>query len=416
MRILLAGYGTRGDVQPLVALGVRLRADGHDVAIAASQVFADLVRGQGLEFHTAGGDVEALLRRHGEVLVKHQERMLRTFLEFARAEADGLFDQTYEAARGADLIAAGVHSAAPSVAEALGLPYRTLLFCPQMVPSRHHPPMGLPWLSLPALCNRILWWALRRGFHAMLGDAINRRRRAWDLPPIGDVTAHLLTDRPIVASDALLGAPPPDASPGIVQTGSLALAEDGPLEPALERFLAAGEPPICAGFGSMPDGDPRGTTRAVIEAFETCGRRGLILSGWAGLGEGALPPTVFVAGSAPHARLFPRVALAVHHGGAGTTAAVARAGVPQIVVPHIADQHYWGRQVFERGLGSRPIARCALTAAKLARAIRDVLSRPEIADRAREIKAGLDRTDGVSTLAQLLYEVPADAPAHRAAA
>ena len=136
MKIVLAGYGTRGDVQPLVALGVRLRAEGHDVVVAASQVFEELVRGQGLEFHTAGGDVEALLRRHGEVLVRHQERMLRQFLDFARAEAGRLFDQTYEAARGADLVVAGVHSAAPSVAEALGLPYRTLLFCPQLIPSR----------------------------------------------------------------------------------------------------------------------------------------------------------------------------------------------------------------------------------------------------------------------------------------
>ena len=416
MKIVLAGYGTRGDVQPLVALGVRLRAEGHDVVVAASQVFEELVRGRGLEFHTAGGDVEALLRRHGEVLVRHQERMLRQFLDFARAEAGRLFDQTYAAARGADLVVAGVHSAAPSVAEALGLPYRTLLFCPQLIPSRHHPPMGIPWLSLPAFCNRVLWWALSRGFDAMLGEAINRGRECWGLSPIRDVAAYLITDRPIVASDALLGALPPDASPGIAQTGSLALAERGELEPALERFITQGEPPVYVGFGSMPDGDPRGTTRSLLEALETCGHRGLILSGWAGLGEVALPPTVFVARSAPHGLIFPRVALAVHHGGAGTTAAVARAGVPQIVVPHIADQHYWGRQVFELGMGSRPIARCALTAAKLVRAIREVLSRPDIADRAREIKAGLDRTDGVSALARHLYEVAADAPAHRAAA
>src|SRR5207247_1270621 len=98
-----------------------------------------------------------------------------------------------------------------------------------------------------------------------------------------------LTQRPIVASDRALGALPPDVAPWIAQTGSLALASEEALDPALERFLAAGEPPITIGFGSMPNGDPRRTTRAFIAALERCGRRGVILSGWAGLAEENLP-------------------------------------------------------------------------------------------------------------------------------
>jgi UDP:flavonoid glycosyltransferase YjiC (YdhE family) len=173
---------------------------------------------------------------------------------------------------------------------------------------------------------------------------------------------------------------------------------------------------VCIGFGSMPDGDPRRTTRALVQALEACGRRGVIVSGWAGLGDDGLPPDVFVTRSASHARLLPRVAALVHHGGAGTTAAAALAGIPQVVVPHFVDQYYWAHQMYQRGLASRPIPRGALTAAKLARAVQDVLSRPDIAERARVVKAGLGRTDGVAALAERLYVAASEARIEREAA
>ena len=416
MRFLLAAYGTRGDVQPMVALGTRLRADGHQVVIGASPVFADWVRGHRLEFHAIGADIEALIKGFGGELTRHPALLMGRLLESLRGEIDLSFDQTREAARGADLIVAGVHTAAPSVAEWLGVPYRTVLFCPQLLPSRYHPPLGVPWLTLPGPCNRLLWWALGHAFDSALGASLNRHRRRLGLRPVVDLLAHLITEHPIVASDALLGGLPPDVSSGVEQIGSLALADDGALEGALDRFLAAGEPPVCIGFGSMPDGDPRRTTRALIEALGMCGRRGVIISGWAGLGVEKLPPGVFVARSAPHAALLPRVAALVHHGGAGATAAAARAGLPQVVVPHFVDQYYWAHQIHQRGLGSRPIPRGGLTAARLARAIGEVLSRPEIAERARDVQAGLRCTDGVSALAERLYEMVAEPGVARNAA
>ncbi|HEY6865833.1 MAG TPA: glycosyltransferase, partial [Candidatus Eisenbacteria bacterium] len=342
MRIVLAGFGTRGDVQPLVALGARLSAGGHDVAIAASATFAGLARDHGLGFHVVGSDAQAVVSGFGDIVRGHPLRLMRRLLEVTRDEVDRVFEHTRAAVSGADLIIAGVHPAAASAAEAIGAPYRTLLFCPQFVPSRHQAPMGIPWLELPGPCNRLLWAVTRRVFSAALLEPINRRRHDWGLPPVRDLLAHLLTERPFVASDRELGELPSDAPPGIEQTGSLALAEGGTLEPSLERFLDAGEPPVYIGFGSMPDRDPRATTRAIVESLEASGRRGVIGSGWAGLGAGAASAMVHVVHAAPHALLLPRMALAVHHGGAGTTASVARAGVPQIVVPHIADQFYWG--------------------------------------------------------------------------
>jgi len=415
MRILLAAFGTRGDVQPMVALGTRLRADGHEIIIGASAGFADWVRGFGLEFHPVGHDIEPWIRTHGG-LVETPARLLSSTMRYLREDAELAFDQTHAAARGADLIISGVHAAAPSVAERLRLPHRTLLFCPQLIRSRFHPPPGIPWFSLPHSGNRLLWQAALRGFEFALLSTIQRRRREWGLPRLLDLSSYLVGENAIVASDAVLGELPPDASPAIVQTGSLALSADGTLDPALQRFLDDGEPPVYVGFGSMPNSDPRRSTRRIVEALELCGRRGVILSGWAGLGEEGLPSTVFLTHPTSHARLLPRVALAVHHGGAGTTAAAARAGVPQIIVPHLADQFYWGHQIHVRGLGSRPIPRASLTAATLSRSIQFVLSRPHITETALSIRAMLLRSDGVSALTRLLSEVATDIPRRSVAA
>src|SRR5216117_1123508 len=203
MKIVLAAFGSRGDVQPLVALGVRLRAEGHDVVIGASAGFADWVRGYGLGFHTVGRAIEAWIRSHGHLLGR-PARMMARAMEYVREDVAISFEQTLAAARGADMLVAGIQAAAPSVAEALRLPYRTLLFCPQVLPSRHHPPLGVPWFELPRVCNRLLWWALGGGFGLVLRDAINRGRRSLGLAPVADVMAYLVTERPIVASDRLL--------------------------------------------------------------------------------------------------------------------------------------------------------------------------------------------------------------------
>ncbi len=404
MRIALVAFGTRGDVQPLIALGTRLSADGHEVAIGASRGFADQVRGPGLEFHTVGRDIEAILRRNAGLLVAPDLRSIRSIVYELREDIEVSFDQTFEIARGADLLVSGLHAAVPSVAEALSLPCRTLLYCPQMVRSRRHPPPGVPWFRLPGPCNEMIWSVLSHAMDLALGDVIQRHRRRHGLPPLGGMTDYLYAEKIIVASDAALGEVPADAPPGTEQTGSLWLEDEGALDPALERFLGHGEPPVCVGFGSMPDRDPAATTSLIVEALAACGRRGVILSGWTGLGEGGVPPGILVARSAPHAALLTRVAVVVHHGGAGTTAAAARAGIPQVVVPHVADQFYWGDQIWRRGLGSRPIPRPALTVANLASAIRDILSRPEVAERAGDVRARLARTHGVETVVRLLYQ------------
>jgi UDP:flavonoid glycosyltransferase YjiC (YdhE family) len=414
MKILLAAFGTRGDVQPMVALGSRLRSEGHDVTIGASPGFASWVIGHGLSFHGIGLDIEPWTRAHPE-LVHDPLRAIAPVIRYLRDDLELAMEHTLEAAHGTDLIVSGIHAAAASVAERLGLPHRTLLLCPQMIPSRQQPPPGIPWFDLPQNMNRACWGAFRLGMNVMLRDRLNRQRRSWGLASVNSVLDHLSPPNAIVASDAALGELPTDAPASLVQTGSMEVAGGEALEPALEEFLGRGAPPIYIGFGSMPDADAARTTRVLFQALRASGRRAVMLSGWAGLGTIECPSEVFVARAVPHGRLLPRVALAVHHGGAGTTAAAARAGVPQIVVPHIADQFYWGHRVFALGIGTRPIPRHALTAGALRRSIATIARRPSIAERAREVAAMIARTDGLAAVMGALNSAATPAGSRAAA-
>ena len=241
----------------MVALGVRMRADGHDVVLGASETFAGLARQHGLEFQAVGRDIEAWARRHD--LTRRPARLIAHAVDYLREDVELSFGQTHAAARGADLLVSGIHAAAPSVAEALELPYHTLLFCPQLIASSHHPPPSVPWFSLPRFCNRSLWWIWFRALDVALKDAINRGRRAWKLPPIESVAAYLSAARASVASDGLLGTLPPDSPAAVRQTGALALEVGEALDPGLERFLAAGE---RTGEPSNPEARPeRGQAR-----------------------------------------------------------------------------------------------------------------------------------------------------------
>lgn len=407
MRVLLVAFGTRGDVQPLIALGRRLRESGHDPVIGAAPGFAGLARGHGLDFRPVGRNLGPWIDANAGLLVAGSPRLLKPAVEYLREETEVAFAQTLAAAQGADMIVSGLHGAAPSVAEALRLAHRTVVFCPQAIPSGDHPPMGLPWTSLPRALNSVLWRLGARGIDLVLEAPVNAARRDLGLEPVDDLVPYLLGPSPIVASDPELGGLPHDAATGIVQTGALVLDSAEALDPGLEDFLDDGEPPVAIGFGSMGDPDPEHTTRMIFEALRASGRRGVVLAGGAGLGDLEPPDHVYVVGSAPHAALLPRVAAFVHHGGAGATAAAARAGVPQIVVPHIADQFYWGAGLWGRGVSSRPIPRSRLTAASLGEAIRFVFDRPEIAARARQLAARIQGTDAAGTITDLLLrDVP----------
>jgi vancomycin aglycone glucosyltransferase len=171
----------------------------------------------------------------------------------------------------------------------------------------------------------------------------------------------------------------------VPQIGYLADFDTPPLPEKLDAFLASGPPPVYFGFGSMTDARPGETTGTLLEAARRAGFRALISQGWAGLADGPLPSEAMSVGPVSHARLFPRVAAVVHHGGAGTTTAAARAGVPQLVVPHLVDQYYWQERVLALGLGPRAPRRRKLQVESLAAALSACRDNEVLVDRASEI-------------------------------
>jgi UDP:flavonoid glycosyltransferase YjiC (YdhE family) len=387
MRVVLAAEGTRGDVHPMLALGARLRAAGHAVRLCASPDFAEDAAAQALEFHPVGRSVRELLATQAAAIHEGPLGVLRAAREYMHETINAQFVALGEAAADAELlVGAGVQLAAASVAERWGIPYRYVVYCPAMLPSREHAPPMLEWQPGSHLPNRVGWWLTVAALRLGPVRLVDRKRRALGLRPIDDVGRYVLSARPLVAVDRELAEAPADAPLPVEQIPCLHPFEpDAPLPPKLAAFLDAGPPPVYIGFGSMPDPRPDETTAGLLEAVRARGVRAVLSRGWAGLGAGPLPDGVFVTDAVPHAALFPRTAGVVHHGGAGTTAMATRAGVPQLVVPHLLDQFYWAYRVRALGLGPPALRRRDLAPELLADAIAELVDNEVLAERSRDL-------------------------------
>jgi vancomycin aglycone glucosyltransferase len=314
------------------------------------------------------------------------------------------FPVVMEAARGCDLVVAAgtLQFATRSVAEALGLPYVFAGYCPAIFPSESHPPpkMGSHYShSLPGLLNRVLWAREERHWDELFLRTLNEERAKLGLAPVARMLRHIFTDRPLLAADGVLG-PYPASTPGLqgTQTGAWFLSNPTPLPDQIESFLASGPPPAYFGFGSMRAGEE--TSRVLIEAARAVGMRSIVSQGWGNLASIDAGTDCISIGDVDHEKLLPRVAAIVHHGGAGTTTAAARAGKPQVVVPHLYDQFYWAHRVKKLGIGASAPAREHLTSQALAEALR-ICTLPTIVARALALSPRIER-NGARHAAQQL--------------
>jgi UDP:flavonoid glycosyltransferase YjiC (YdhE family) len=247
-----------------------------------------------------------------------------------------------------------------------------------VLPSARHAPVVFPWRTLPPWVNRLLWLTAGPMWNLLLRKGLNAAREKHGLAPVRDVVTHLFDESSYVLAvdDEVL---PPDAewAQRIPSVGFLFLdTAQSALDGELDAWLRDGDPPIYVGFGSMTGRGPERMRQVIVEAIESSGRRGLVSTGWARLGDGALPKGWCVVGEVPHALLFPRMACVVHHGGAGTSATALRAGVPQVLVPLILDQYHHAQRLFEMGLAPRPVAMEKITGAQLAASIEEALRSP----------------------------------------
>ena len=425
LSIVIMIVGSRGDVQPFIPIGRRL-AERHRVRIATHREFRALVEGAGLEFYPLGGDPHALM----EYIVKTHGRIVPTRLDQIvedvprkRAMIADILASTWGACTEADPERPGapgfradlILANPPSYghihcAEALHVPLHMIFTMPWTATAAvPHPFAGIEPGADHPVQNFLSYGVVDLLIWGGIADLVNAfREETLKLAPIALADgAGLLDDNEVPFTylwPPSLVPKPADWGPHIDLANFTFHDQARTYEPprALLDFLAAGEAPIYVGFGSVVVEDPAALRRTIFTALDEAGARGIVSDGWAHLGSEAPPPNVFLIGDAPHDWLFARCRAVCHHGGAGTTAAGLRAGLPTVVVPFFGDQFFWGRVVADAGAGPEPIPIDRLASDTLAEAF-EICRRGEVRERAAALGIAVRETDGVELAVRSVY-------------
>jgi sterol 3beta-glucosyltransferase len=413
MKLLILTVGSRGDVQPFIALGIGLQQAGYDITLAAPALFESFVRGYGLKFAPVNDDVLKLKdTAQGKDLLESGAGKKLALIKQVMPMLRRMLDDEWVAAQGSEAIIYHPKSLGGShIAEALNIPVIMSMPLPMYSSTAAFPMPVMPaWQAGGGTYNRFTYRLVPLLTVPYMG-MINKWRKEIGLPPRGRISNELIlpngSPMPVLYSYSSQVIPQPSDWNNVTHaTGywSLPPTQGWQPSPALEKFLSAGEAPVYVGFGSMFSGDPEAKAKIVLEALQKSGQRGLLASGWGGLKATDLPANVIMIEEAPHEWLFPRVKAVVHHGGAGTTAAGLIAGKPTIICPFIADQPFWGRQVQAIGAGAAPIPQNKLTADRLAAAIRLVVTDSAMQHRAAGIGEQLRAEDGVANALSLIQK------------
>jgi sterol 3beta-glucosyltransferase len=415
MLITILAIGSRGDVQPYIALGVELKKAGYRVRVVTFENFGNFVQEFGLEFYPLSGDVSKIAASESVRSAAQADNPLKVLLSFNTLKelAAHLQKDLFEACQGSDAI---VYHPGPSIgyfiAQHLKIP--SILATPfPMTPTREYPALifydkprfgkGFNYLT-HKIFEQIMWMAASAPVKQFWKEKFGRAPENFGIP-FGRQT--LRTQPTIVSCSNYVFPKPTDWPEHVYNTGYWFLEDDKNWTPPddLLAFLNKGVPPVYVGFGSLGDPDSAAhTTQTVIDALKRSGQRGVLATGWNGMSKADdLPDDIFILESAPHSWLFPRMATVVHHGGAGTTAAGLRAGVPNVIVPHSNDQFAWGRRVYELGVGAKPIPRKDLIAENLANAIQFALSQ-KVKDAAKELGRNIQNENGAKTAAKVIVD------------
>ncbi|KAJ5999808.1 hypothetical protein N7481_000217 [Penicillium waksmanii] len=435
LNIVIQVIGSRGDIQPFIAIGAELQKYGHRVRLATHLAFRDPVIDGGLEFFNIGGDpaeMMAFMVKNPGLLpglssirsgaIQKRRRDMKEII-------NGCWRSCFEMGDGTDLhqikedlwgeavdyrrrpfVADAIIANPPSLAhihcaQRLGIPLHMMFTMPwsptQSVP---HPlaiishndckPTVVSFVSY-AIMDMMIWEGL--------GDLVNKfRKNVLSLDALDSITAPSLLPRLEIPfsylwSPALLSKPK-DWGKHIDICGFSFLPSKSDYTPpnAINEFLKAGPTPIYVGFGSIVVEDQIKLTRTVFEAIEASGQRAIVSKGWGNLGSDVVevPDNILLIDSIPHDWLFRHVSCVVHHGGAGTTAAGLALGRPTIIIPFFGDQQFWGKIVAHSGAGPAPIPHKQLTATNLRNAIAEALE-PSTQEKALEISEKMKGESGV---------------------
>jgi sterol 3beta-glucosyltransferase len=389
MRILIVTAGSRGDVAPFTGLGQRLEEAGHQVAVAAHERFAGLVRDSGLEHRTLPGDPVEMVR--ARTAAPKPEDARDVFAAFLDDLGDGIVAAT-DAGTDILLTAFGPAPISRAVAEKHGIPSLGVYLAPG-VPTREFPPPGWPNAGRMSADDN---FAAGRQVLARSGElyaSVLKRLNVTPQEPENTTICHGFS--PAVVPR------PADWPETVHVTGYWWPAQQPEWQPPQELvdFLEAGPPPVFIGFGSMTP-DRERLQEAVEAAVKKIKVRAVVQSGWAGLET--TTDDILRVDDLPHDWLFPRMAAVVHHAGAGTTAAGLRAGVPALPVPVLVDQPFWAQRLHSLGVAPPPLPMRELNADTLAAALRDCLDDRSRADEAEALGHRIRDEDGHAAVAALI--------------
>lgn len=409
MNITLLTYGSRGDVQPFIALAVGLQQAGHSPLLAAPGRFASLAAEYQIPFVALAGDPAEISKGLNDA-GSNPYRMIASINDYVLSVAPQVLSQISEACAQADLIVHGFlfTTGGHSLARKLGIPDISVQLFPMFAPTGDYPNVAFP--DLGRTWNYFTHWFATQVFWFGGNSGLGRVRRL--LP---DSFPKTLTwpfrgphPTPLLFACSPSVIPPSTDWPAHIHVPGYFFLDDGhPYQPPVElvRFLEAGPAPICVSFGSMLNREAQRIDAIVRDAIAESGNRAVILTGWNASISSSFDKFLYMD-AAPHAWLFPQCKAVVHHGGAGTTGAGLRAGVPNIVIPHAADQPFWGRRVAALGAGPAPISVNKLNASRLLTALATAED-PTIISVARAVGRRIRVEDGVGAAVRLIEQTKA---------
>lgn len=417
MQITLLSHGSTGDVVPMISLALTLRQRGHQVHLAAPSNFQEMVESYDLAFTSTGVDTQEAICSFGNQTLGEMLRNRSQFMRDRNERMVTVARNTTAVVASSDLVVYEFPASAVATFHHLQHGVRLVLatMCP-IHPTGAFPPSTIPLrTSLGSWSNRLQYSLLRliarRVLLPELELLLDRLGDSAVRPPLGELIDPARHPTLGLWSPSVASAP--TDWPDTVEVVGYPFLDHPPgWSPPkdLVAFLDDGPPPVFLGFGSMYARDAREQSTMMIGVLRRLGQRVVVATGWGGLEAVEDDPAVHVIKSAPHDWLFPRVSVAIHHCGCGTSHAALRAGIPSVPLPSpILDQPFWANRMWKIGVATKPVMRNLIRPGTLERNLRRALEDTEMQQRAREVAAEISLDEGAERAAKFLEAIPVDA-------
>lgn len=422
MKILIITFGSRGDVQPYVALGKGLKAAGHMVTICTASRFESFITEHKLAYGYMTDEFLRIIDTDmGRDVIETSSgifgviRSIFKLIKYLKPLAKKMIIDSWEVANAVNPDLIIFHPkilGAVSIAEKFGVPVIMANLQPMIVPTYEFPLAGMPTWKIGRWYNKTTYRLIKLGL-GMYDKIVNDfRQKTLNLSPFPKSSGMLFTadGKPISILHGYSPhiVPRPSDWPKRATVNGywfLDQLDDWQPSPQLRAFLDAGEAPVYIGFGSMAGRNPRRLADIAIKALTKANLRGILATGWGGLEAYHLPESILKIDNAPHEWLFPRMSAFVHHGGAGTTGAALRAGKPMTICPFIADQPFWGECIHVLGLGPKPIPHKKLSVSNLTSALHEMSHNATMRKRAKKLGKLIQDENGIKNTVGVVEDV-----------